>query len=79
MLMALKIRQADPVDEAALRRLAALDSADTPHGEVLVAESNDEMVAALPVDGGHPVADPFRRTTEAIELLRLRARQLRHS
>jgi hypothetical protein len=79
MLMALRIRQADPVDEAAVRRLAQLDSAEAPHGELLVAESGDELVAALPVDGGRPVADPFRRTTEAVELLRLRARQLRHS
>jgi hypothetical protein len=78
MFMALKIRNADPVDEAAIARLAQLDSAEAPHGELLVAESGDEVVAALPVDGGRPVADPFRRTAEAVELLRLRARQLRH-
>jgi hypothetical protein len=79
MFMALKIRQADPVDEEAIRRLAALDSAERPHGDVLVAESGDELVAALPVAGGRPVADPFRPTSDAIELLRLRARQLHHS
>jgi hypothetical protein len=78
MLMALKIRQADPVDEAAIARLAQLDSAEAPSGELLVAESGDELVAALPVAGGRPVADPFTRTAEAVELLRLRARQLRH-
>ena len=79
MLMALKIRQADPVDEDAIRRLAALDSAEAPDGELLVAESGDELVAALPVGGGRPVADPFRRTAEVVDLLRLRASQLRHS
>jgi hypothetical protein len=78
MLMALKIRQADLVDEAAIARLAQLDSADAPHGELLVAESGNEVVAALPVDGGRPIADPFRNTAE-VDLLRLRARQLRHS
>jgi hypothetical protein len=79
MFMALKIRQADPVDEAAITRLAQLDSADAPHGRLLVAESGDEVVAALPVDGGRPIADPFRNTAEVVDLLRLRARQLRHS
>jgi hypothetical protein len=79
MLMALRIRQADPVDEAAIARLAQLDSAEAPSGQVLVAETGDDLVAALPIGGGRPVADPFRRTAEAVELLRLRARQLRHS
>ena len=79
MLMALKIRQADPVDEAAIRRLAALDSAEAPQGELLVAESDDELVAAVPVAGGRAVADPFRRSAEVVDLLRLRASQLRHS
>jgi hypothetical protein len=79
MFMALKIRQADPIDEAAIARLAQLDSADAPHGELLLAESGDEVVAALPVEGGRPIADPFRNTAEVVDLLRLRARQLRHS
>jgi hypothetical protein len=79
MLMALKIRQADPMDEAAIARLAQLDSAEAPTGELLVAENGEDLVAALPLGGGRPVADPFRRTAEAVELLRLRARQLRHS
>jgi hypothetical protein len=79
VFMALKIRQADPVDKAAIARLAQLDSADAPRGELLVAESGNEVVAALPVDGGRPIADPFRQTAEVVDLLRLRARQLRHS
>ena len=79
MLMALKIRQAGPLDEMAIRRLAQLDSAEKPDGQLLVAENGDELVAALPVEGGRVVADPFRRTAEAIELLRLRARQLHQS
>jgi hypothetical protein len=79
MFMALKIRQAAPVDEAAIARLAQLDSAATPQGELLLAESGDEVVAALPVAGGRPITDPFRKTAEVVDLLRLRARQLRHS
>jgi hypothetical protein len=78
MFMALKIRQADPVDEAAIARLAALDSAEKPSGEVLIAESGEDVVAAVPVSGGRPIADPFRRTAEIVDLLVLRARQIRH-
>ena len=79
MFMALKIRQADPTDEAAIARLAQLDSAEAPDGELLVAENGHDLVAALPLAGGRSVADPFRRSAEAVELLRIRARQLRHS
>ena len=78
MLMALKIRQAEPFDEDAIARLAHLDDVAQPKGELLLAEDDDELVAAVPVDGGRPVANPFRRTAEIVELLGTRARQLRH-
>lgn len=71
------VRMADARDGPTLERLAALDSAAMPVGPTLVGEIDGEAVAALPVAGGAAVADPFRRTSAAIELLELRAAQLR--
>ena len=71
------IRVAGPADQAAVERLAQLDSRPAPGGYVLVAEVGREVRAALPVSGGEPVADPFRPTAELVALLRMRARQLR--
>ena len=71
------VRLAEYSDAAALNRLAALDDARVPDGPVLVAESGNQAVAALPLHGGRAIADPFRRTTALVEMLDLRARQLR--
>jgi hypothetical protein len=71
------IRAARGSDGPALRRLAALDSAELPAGELLLAESDDEVVAAMSVDTGAKVADPFRRTADVVDLLAFRARRLR--
>ena len=60
-----------------VERLAALDSARVPRGEVLLALVDDVPWAALSVDGGGAVADPFRPSAEAVDLLRIRAAQLR--
>ena len=61
-------------DEAfAVRRLAYLDSRRPLRGEVLVALVDDEPLAAISLADGAVVADPFRRTADVVELLRLRA------
>lgn len=65
----------DP-DGEALRRLAGLDSAPVPFGEVLGAEVGGRLVAGLSLRDGALIADPFRPTLAAVELLLLRARQL---
>ena len=70
------IRAARGSDGPALRRLAELDSRPVPAGELLVAETGDEVVAALSVDTGARVADPFRRTADVVDLLAYRARRL---
>ncbi len=74
----LTIRMAVPADFAALDRLAQLDSARRPERvPMLVAEVGGELRAALALDAGSVIADPFRRTTEHVGLLVERARQLK--
>jgi hypothetical protein len=73
----LTVRVATQRDGEAVRLLAALEGVNMPRGRVLVAEVGDDVVAALPLDGGRALADPFRRSAQYVELLRLRARQLR--
>ena len=73
----LTIRPADPTDLAGLNRLAALDSASPPTGEVLVAEVGGELWAAYSLDDGHAVADPLRPSADAVLMLGARGRQLR--
>jgi hypothetical protein len=71
------IRAARGSDGPALRRLAELDSHDVLTGDVLLAEADDQLVAALSVDTGERVADPFARTADVVDLLAYRARGLR--
>ena len=75
----LTIRRARPVDDWALARLAALDSAKPPRGDVLLAEADGKPLAAVSVDTGAAVADPFVLSGEAVAVLRMRAAQLRAS
>ena len=70
------IRAAHGGDGAAVARLAALDSAEAPGGELLLAEVGGELRAALSLHDGAVIADPFRRTAELVRLLRLRAELL---
>jgi hypothetical protein len=65
-------------DDPALERLAVLSERQLPRGSFVVAELSGELVAALPLDvPGPPLRDPFRRTTGLLDLLELRARQVR--
>jgi hypothetical protein len=70
------LRFAAAADGARLRRLAELDSAAPPSEPALVAEIDGRLRAALPLDGGPAISDPFHRGAELVELLRLRAVQL---
>ena len=60
-----------------IERLAQLDSARRPSCPVLVAAVGGEPVAALPLDGGPAIADPFQRTAALVSLLELRIAQMR--
>jgi len=68
------IYESDP-DEA-IERLAQLDSAGSPSGRVLVAAVHGRPRAALPLDGGRAIADPFHPTAELVSLLELRRAQI---
>jgi hypothetical protein len=70
------IRYARPDDALALLDLAALDSSYAPSGFVLVAEVGGQIWAALSLEDGHAIADPFRPSGELSFLLAERARQI---
>ena len=72
----ISIRTARQDDYADLWRVATLDSALVHEGPLLVAEADGEIVAALSLTDGGVIADPFRRTAAAVDLLRMRSGQL---
>lgn len=72
----LTIRHAMPEDHELVARLAALDSARPLTGSVLLAEQEHEALAAIALESGAVVADPFRHSAPAAQLLRLRRDQL---
>jgi len=63
-------------DDDCLDQLATLNGVRAPIGRYVVAEVDGVVVAALPLAGGPPLTDPFRRTAHLVPLLELRARQL---
>jgi hypothetical protein len=73
------IRAARGSDGPALTRLAALDSKRPLAGSVLVAERDGVLAAALALETGAHVADPFAPTAELVALLRLQAAALEPS
>jgi hypothetical protein len=68
----LVLRRAAAEDELALARLARLDSAPRPAGEMLVAEVEGKILAAVPFGGGRAIADPFQPTADLVDLLQAR-------
>ncbi len=70
------IRFSRPDDAADISTLARLDSALPPQGRLLVAEVAGELRAALPIEGGAAVADPFHHTLDLVSLLKVRRRQI---
>lgn len=77
------LRYACAADGERLQHLRELDSAPRSMADpalggesALVAEVDGRLRAALPLDGSAPIADPFYRGAELVDLLRLRAAQL---
>ncbi len=75
----LTIRQATEADAPEVTRLAQLDAKRTPSGDVLLALCGGVPIAALSMNDDLAVADPFSLSSEAVELLRLRAAQRHES
>ena len=69
------IRPSTHADFASIRMIAELDSQQPPNPPFLVAEADGEIVAALAIEPGIIVANPFRHTAHVVALLRLRAQQ----
>jgi hypothetical protein len=68
------IRGATVNDARALERLAALDSQRRLRGRIVVGEIDGRIAAAVSVDDGRVVADPFQHTGNLVTHLRMRAR-----
>ena len=71
------IRYARPDEADAVATLAQLDSSRAPQGNVIVADVQGDLWAAVSVDDGHAVANPFRPSAELTFGLLERAREVR--
>ena len=69
----LVLRPATTADSAELERLAALDSARPLAGEVMLADVDGGVRAALSLESGRAVADPFYPSLQLVPLLRAAA------
>jgi hypothetical protein len=72
----LRIRLASSDDCGVLHGLATLDSQTPLHGDALIAELDGFAVAALSLEDGRLIADPFAPTAAAGDHLRLRAESI---
>jgi hypothetical protein len=68
-------RHSTPDDRAAILRLEALEGRAAPAGGALLAFAAGELRAAVSLVDGAVLADPFHRTAELVELLRLHGAQ----
>jgi hypothetical protein len=75
----LTIRHSTERDRTRIRELAELDDRPAPVGDTLLAEVEGRVWAAVGVDDGGAVADPFRPTGDLVALLLVRADQERVS
>jgi hypothetical protein len=66
----ISVRVADSQDRRDLDRLAALDSADPLTGRILTGRVDGELRAALSLDDGRAIANPFIATRDLVDSLR---------
>jgi hypothetical protein len=64
-------------DLQALRELAERDSRRIPEGRLIAAEVSGRLLAAIAIDSGEVIADPFSSTVDVRSLLELRRAQVR--
>jgi hypothetical protein len=75
MTAPITIRYSADEDRDRILELAELDGRHAPAGQVLLAEVDGRLWAAVGVADGVAVADPFEPTGEIVRLLRLRVEQ----
>ena len=73
----LTLRLATAEDAQALERLAVLYDRPALAGPIVLALVEGELQAALSLEGGSELMEPFLPTAGLVDLLELRARQLR--
>jgi hypothetical protein len=74
MRAAIELRLSACRDE--LERLASLSERPLHDGDWIVADVDGVPVAAVAVDDGTTLYDPFRPTSQAVSLLKLRRKQV---
>src|SRR5215212_10900359 len=74
---AITIRPLREDDVPAVHRLAALEERTVPPGPLLLAEVEGTVEAAVGLEGGESLANPFVASRAVVSLLELRAGQLR--
>jgi hypothetical protein len=67
------VRLAGAADRADLERLAQLEGRALRSGATLLAERRGEVLAAVSIESGEAIADPFRPTADLVAIL-LRSR-----
>jgi len=72
----LTLRHATDADARAIARLVEMEDAEALNGEVLLAELDGYVIAALTVGDDRAVADSFRPTADILALLRERRAHL---
>lgn len=70
------VRMLTTADASELERLVQLEGREAPAGRLLGGEVGGRLVAVVSIDSSGVLADPFSRSADAVELLKLRLRQL---
>jgi hypothetical protein len=70
------VRQATASDESTLERIAALDGQRPLSGSVLLGEIDGKPAAAVSIDDGRVIADPFQLTAQLVLVITMRRRAL---
>jgi len=73
------IRAARAEDMGDVARVAGRDTEELPTGPLLVAKVSDDVRAAISLSDGTIIADPFHRTAELVEMLKIRAGAVDHA
>lgn len=67
------IRAARSEDMGEIARVAGRDTHELPAQPLLVAKVGEDVRAAISLSDGAFVADPFHRTSELVQMLKIRA------